>query len=160
MSLGRHLNSRSAHEPATRRPPHRPRLLHRTRHLSIHLLRMARQGTRTPLSQAPQRRDPHPPRRLRELAQQPGGGRLMQTTYDVRVWEIQENTRKSRDGRPRKTYTVRWKLGLRPWKSTYGTKPLADSFRAELLAAMRKGEPFNVATGRPVSSARGSATTS
>jgi integrase len=71
------------------------------------------------------------------------------TTYDVRVWSI-EVYRGARGTR----YTVRWKVGGARWKSRYPTRALAESFRAELLAASKRGEPFDVETGRPVSQGR------
>jgi len=71
------------------------------------------------------------------------------TTYDVRVWTTQVNARSGG-----KTYTVRWRVATRRWKETFKTAALADSFRAGLLVAQRKGEAFDVATGRPVSLGR------
>jgi integrase len=100
--------------------------------------------------QAPRRRDPHPPHRLRELARFPGGdGRLMGTTFDVRVWDITDYR-----GARVTSYIVRWKVGGREWKERFRTRALADSFRSELVTAMRKGEAFELSTGRPVSAAR------
>ena len=71
------------------------------------------------------------------------------TTYDVRVWGIQENA-----GARGKTYVVRWKVASRRWKATFRTAALADSFRSDLLSAARKGEAFDTGTGRPVSMLR------
>jgi hypothetical protein len=59
----------------------------------------------------------------------------MDTTYDVNVWSIRENV-----GTTAKTYSVRWKVGSRRWKTTFKTAALADSFRSDLLSAARKGE--------------------
>jgi hypothetical protein len=75
----------------------------------------------------------------------------MDTTYDVRVWSIQENARARG-----KTYVVRWRVAGRRWKATFKTAALADSFRSDLLAAARKGEAFDTGTGRPVSMLRAS----
>jgi integrase len=75
----------------------------------------------------------------------------MDTTYDVRVWSIQENV-----GATGKTYVVRWRVAGRRWKATFKTAALADSFRSDLLAAARKGEAFDTGTGRPVSMLRAS----
>ena len=75
----------------------------------------------------------------------------MDTTYDVRVWSIQENA-----GARGKTYLVRWRVAGRRWKATFKTAALADSFRSDLLAAARKGEAFDTGTGRPVSMLRAS----
>jgi integrase len=70
----------------------------------------------------------------------------MDTTYDVRVYktEVYRGTRTT-------SHTVRWKTAHRPWRRTFRNAAQADVFRAELLAAARKGEAFNVATGEPVS---------
>ena len=75
----------------------------------------------------------------------------MDTTYDVRIWSIQENARARG-----KTYVVRWRVAGRRWKATFKTAALADSFRSDLLAAARKGEAFDTGTGRPVSMLRAS----
>jgi len=75
----------------------------------------------------------------------------MDTTYDVRIWSIQANARAGG-----KTYTVRWKVAKQRWKRTFKTAALADSFRSDLLAAARKGEAFDLSTGRPVSMLRAS----
>jgi integrase len=75
----------------------------------------------------------------------------MDTTYDVNVWSIRENV-----GTTAKTYSVRWKVGSRRWKTTFKTAALADSFRSDLLSAARKGEAFDTTTGRPISMLRAS----
>lgn len=51
---------------------------------------------------------------------------------------------------------VRWKVAKQRWKTTFKTAALADSFRSDLLAAARKGEAFDLSTGRPVSMLRAS----
>ena len=70
----------------------------------------------------------------------------MDTTYDVRVYktEVYRGTRVS-------SYTVRWKAGARLWRRSFRIAAQADVFRAELLAAARKGEAFSAVTGEPVS---------
>jgi integrase len=67
-------------------------------------------------------------------------------TYDVRIWktEIYKGAKVT-------TYTVRWKTGSRPRKQPFRTKAQAASFEAELRSAARKGEAFDITTGRPVS---------
>jgi hypothetical protein len=75
----------------------------------------------------------------------------MDTTYDVRIWSIQENARARG-----KSYVVRWRVAGRRWKATFKTAALADSFRSVLLAAARKGEAFDTSSGRPVSMLRAS----
>jgi integrase len=70
----------------------------------------------------------------------------MDTTYDVRVYKTEVYR-----GKRASSHTVRWKVGQRAWRRTFRNAAQADVFRAELLAAARKGEAFNVATGEPVS---------
>jgi len=74
----------------------------------------------------------------------------MQATYDVRIYktEVYRGTRTT-------SHTVRWKTAQRPRRRTFRNAAQADVFRAELLAAARKGEAFNAATGEPVSWQRG-----
>lgn len=67
-------------------------------------------------------------------------------TYDVRIYKTETYR-----GKTVTSYTVRWKAGTRPWKEPFRNKAQADSFHAELLAAARRGEAFDLATGRPVS---------
>jgi integrase len=70
-------------------------------------------------------------------------------TYDVQVWEV--GKRADRKARP---WRVRWAVGGRRFEDMFRTKALANSFRAELIKASNAGEPFETATGRPVSEAR------
>ena len=67
-------------------------------------------------------------------------------TYDVRIWktEIYKGAKVT-------TYRVKWKTGPRRWKQPFRTKAQAASFEAELRSAARKGEAFDITTGRPVS---------
>src|SRR5437773_4506859 len=74
---------------------------------------------------------------------------MMNTSYDVRVWGT-EVYRGSRGN----TYYVRWRVAGRRWKEPFRSAALADSFRADLIAAARKGEAFEVDTGRPISMQR------
>jgi hypothetical protein len=67
-------------------------------------------------------------------------------TTDVRVWGIE-----SYKGKRGTTYRVRWSVAGKARKDSRSTRALADGFRAELLSAARRGEPFDVATGLPVS---------
>ena len=67
-------------------------------------------------------------------------------TYDVRIWktEIYKGAKVT-------TYTVRWKTGTEAWKEPFRHSAQAESFRSSLLTAARKGEAFDMTTGRPVS---------
>lgn len=73
----------------------------------------------------------------------------MATTYDVRIWktEIYRGSRVT-------TYYVRWSVDGKSFREAFRNRAQAESFRADLVAATRKGEAFFVATGRPVSMAR------
>lgn len=68
------------------------------------------------------------------------------TTTDVRVWSIEPYK-----GKRGTTYRVRWSTAGRKHGETRSTRALADGFRAELLSAARRGEPFDVTTGFPAS---------
>lgn len=70
----------------------------------------------------------------------------METTYDVRIWAVRTRTRSNRT-----SYFVRWGVAHRSLEKAFKTKALADSFRADLLTAARKGEAFVIADGLPVS---------
>ncbi|MEU8185651.1 hypothetical protein AB0B86_33305 [Micromonospora sp. NPDC049047] len=73
----------------------------------------------------------------------------MNTTYDVRIW-----TTETYEGKKGRTYRVRWQVAGQPRKEVFKTKALAESFRSELLTASRKGEAFDVESGRPVTMRR------
>lgn len=76
----------------------------------------------------------------------------MAKTYDVRIWGIR--ARKNERGKVTH-YGVRWKVGEKsPFYESFKTKAAADSFRADLLSAQRKGEAFDTESGLPVSLAR------
>ncbi|MCA2229964.1 tyrosine-type recombinase/integrase [Nonomuraea aurantiaca] len=69
-------------------------------------------------------------------------------THDVVIWSI-----RNRKGRA-KPYQLRWKVGTEPKSKAFLTKALADSFRADLLKAAKRGEPFDTLTGLPASMTR------
>lgn len=73
-------------------------------------------------------------------------------TYDVRIWKSEIYK-----GEKVTTYKVRWKTGPRPWKKAFRTKAQAASFEAELRSAARRGDAFDITTGRPVSWGNGRA---
>ncbi|MEU4241912.1 integrase [Actinoplanes sp. NPDC026619] len=75
----------------------------------------------------------------------------MPVTYDVRIYEIDVYK-----GKTTTTYWVQWKVaGKLPLKKRpFKQKALAVSFRADLISAARKGEAFDVATGKPISMSR------
>ncbi|SEN11907.1 tyrosine-type recombinase/integrase [Nonomuraea pusilla] len=74
-------------------------------------------------------------------------------THDVVIWSIRN--RKDRA----KPYQLRWKVGTEPKSKTFLTKALADSFRADLLKAAKKGELFDTVTGLPASMTKTEKTT-
>lgn len=67
-------------------------------------------------------------------------------SYDVRIWATRRYP-----GKRGTTYNVRWRVGFKSQGRTFGTTKAAESFRAELLTAHRKGEPFLVESGLPPS---------
>ena len=73
----------------------------------------------------------------------------METTYDVRLWKTEEYQRKTGT-----SYYVRWVVAGKSWRESFAVKALAESFRADLVSATRKGEAFSIETGRPVSMTR------
>lgn len=75
--------------------------------------------------------------------------------YDVKIWKIQ--TRYKTTGKGKKIpsrYVVRWSVDGERFEPSYRSFAQADSFRSELLSAMRRGEQFDVETGLPVSHAK------
>lgn len=72
------------------------------------------------------------------------------TTFDVPVWGVSKRTWAS----GAVTYRVRWIVAGHTWHDSFKTRALADSFRSELLSLARKGEPFDAATGQPLSRLR------
>ncbi|MEU3274524.1 integrase [Saccharomonospora sp. NPDC006951] len=73
----------------------------------------------------------------------------MALSYEVRVWGLKP--RKTKDGKVT-SYGVRWKIAGRPlFQRSFKAKAAADSFRADLLSAQRKGEAFDTKSGLPVS---------
>ena len=78
----------------------------------------------------------------------------MPTTFNVRIWKTEKY-----EGKRATTYVVRWGVDGSARKSRYATKAMAESFRAELVTAVRRGDPFDVQTGRPVAMLRREAVT-
>ncbi|MGY1453194.1 tyrosine-type recombinase/integrase [Streptomyces sp. SS8] len=73
-------------------------------------------------------------------------------SYKVSVWKLSVNRTTKKP-----TYVVRWTVDGSPFSESHKTKALADRFRARLLRAVDKGEPFDTVTGLP-DSLRGSKT--
>jgi hypothetical protein len=69
-------------------------------------------------------------------------------SFDVRFWKIE--TRRER----RTPYRVRWIVAGRQFSDSFLTMALAESFRAQLISAARRGEGFDTETGLPESMAR------
>ncbi len=76
---------------------------------------------------------------------------MMETTYDVKVLKVEK--RKNAAGKVT-SLRVHWTVDGKRWREPFSNAAQADSFRADLIAAARRGEPFNVSTGRPVSHTR------
>lgn len=71
------------------------------------------------------------------------------TSYDVRFWKTEKYA-----GKKVTTYRVRWLVAGRRFRRNFRTTAAAESFRAELMTAHRKGEAFDPDTGLPVTAAR------
>ncbi len=67
------------------------------------------------------------------------------TSYDVRIYAIE--TRKGRTT----GYRVRWTVAGKRFGETFAGKGLAESYRAALITAARRGEAFSTDTGLPES---------
>lgn len=67
------------------------------------------------------------------------------TAFDVRVWDI-----RTRRGRRGNTYVVRWQVAGRAHQRTFATRKLADAFRSNVTVASRKGFPFDLELGPPI----------
>ncbi|BFU47869.1 tyrosine-type recombinase/integrase [Krasilnikovia sp. MM14-A1004] len=77
------------------------------------------------------------------------------STYDVRIWNIQEHKGKDRKtGKPRSTYRLRWVVAGHVFGDRFQTKALAESFRAKLVTAQREGVAFDESSGLPEPMAR------
>jgi integrase len=70
---------------------------------------------------------------------------MQNISYDVRIYKMEVYK-----GKRVTTYTVRWKTGVKQWKEPFRKRAQAVSFESELRSAARKGEAFDVATGRPL----------
>lgn len=75
----------------------------------------------------------------------------MTRSYRVRIWKLQ--ARKNSAGKVT-SYRVRWEVHGEEFGETFKVRAAADSFRADLLSAQRKGEPFDTSTGLPASTER------
>ena len=73
----------------------------------------------------------------------------MNTTYDVRIHAILTNKQSRGD-----TYTIRSKVAGRPFRKTFATKALAESYRSKLIIAQREGVAFDTESGLPEPEAR------
>lgn len=65
-------------------------------------------------------------------------------SYKVSVWKLTVNKTTKKP-----TYLVRWVVDGQAFSESYKTKALADRFRAKLLRAVDKGEPFDTVSGLP-----------
>lgn len=65
-------------------------------------------------------------------------------SYKVVIWKLSINRSAKKP-----TYLVRWSVDGEPFHESHKTKALADRFRAKLLRAADKGEPFDTVSGLP-----------
>jgi hypothetical protein len=70
----------------------------------------------------------------------------MLTTYNVRIWKTEVYK-----GKRVTSHYVRWSVETKRFRESFRTRAQAESFRAALMAAARKGEAFYVSSGLPVS---------
>lgn len=77
----------------------------------------------------------------------------MKTSYDVKVWEIKP--RKNAAGKVT-SYGVRWTVEkkVNEFYESFKVRAQAEGFRSDLISAQRRGEPFDIETGRPLSWSR------
>nr|BFE64988.1 tyrosine-type recombinase/integrase [Dactylosporangium thailandense] len=77
------------------------------------------------------------------------------STFDVRVWSIEEHKGKDRkSGKPKSTFRVRWVVAGKRFGDSFASRPLAESFRSRLLVAQREGVAFDEQCGLPEPMAR------
>src|SRR6266568_2036927 len=69
---------------------------------------------------------------------------MSQSTFDVRFWKI--DVRRDR----RTPYRVRWVVADRTFSELFMSSALAESFKAQLITAARKGEGFDTESGLPL----------
>jgi hypothetical protein len=75
----------------------------------------------------------------------------MSTTYKVRVWDLQKRYRSGdKDRKVPSRYVVRWSVNRRQFQESFKNKAQADSFRADLVSAVRSGEAFDIDKGLPL----------
>ena len=72
----------------------------------------------------------------------------MNKSYEVRFWNV--TVKKGR----RRPYVLRWVVGGKVHPRTFAMRELADSFKADLIQAARRGEAFDIDTGLPESMMR------
>jgi integrase len=68
-----------------------------------------------------------------------------ESSFNVRVWKVDKRPRASGT-----SYRLRWAVADKRHTRTFATAALADSERAALLSAARRGEAFDVETGLPL----------
>ncbi|GII89566.1 integrase [Sphaerisporangium siamense] len=70
----------------------------------------------------------------------------MNTSYDVKFWEIQRKA-----DRKTVSFVVRWTVARKTKSKSFRTKGLAENFMSDLRQAAKAGEAFDITTGLPVS---------
>ncbi|WP_329428101.1 tyrosine-type recombinase/integrase [Streptosporangium sp. NBC_01495] len=70
----------------------------------------------------------------------------MNTSYDVKFWEIQRKT-----DRKTLSFVVRWTVARKARSKSFRTKGLAENYLSDLRQAAKAGEAFDTATGLPLS---------
>lgn len=73
---------------------------------------------------------------------------MMNLTYDVRVFKL--DPRKNSEGKVT-SYRVRWQVAGEMRRAPFAKRAQAESFRADLISAVNRGEGFDVKSGLPKS---------
>ncbi|GLU49853.1 tyrosine-type recombinase/integrase [Nocardiopsis ansamitocini] len=72
------------------------------------------------------------------------GGRP--ASLKVNVWKLHKYV-----GKRATTYTVRWTVDGTEFREPFGTRAAATAYQAEIVSARQRGEPFDTASGKPLS---------
>lgn len=76
------------------------------------------------------------------------------SSYDVKVYKIDERKSTKKVGKSTSSYRVRWQVAGVRFADTFRTKALAESFHAKLITAQREGIAFDERCGLPEPMAR------
>ncbi|WUI00250.1 hypothetical protein OHR68_00005 [Spirillospora sp. NBC_00431] len=77
----------------------------------------------------------------------------MNTSYNVKLWEIRPNKAGPKSSKAGKviSYTVRWTVAGREKSQTFKGSTQAKNFLSDLRQAAKNGEEFDIDSGLPLS---------